>query len=80
MRDGLSRLCIGEKRIGKRYGAHRVQVVILIDRRIDKELDRHVDFFARLKRLAGETETLDLVEIGPGGSRRHVEDRGSDRL
>ena len=36
---------------------------VLLDRGIDEKHHRHIDFLARLERLLGEAEALDLLEI-----------------
>ena len=47
-------------------------LVILDDRRIDIEGDRHHHGLARLQHLFGEAEAVDLGEIGADLLRRHV--------
>src|SRR3954453_14536819 len=59
--------------VGKRYRLQVLEFGHRDDVRIDVEDDRHVERFTRLQRGVGEAEALDLVEIGAGELRRHVE-------
>src|SRR4051794_25893718 len=49
--------------------------LVLEHRRIDEEGDRHVDGLPGFQPLLLEAEALDLVEVGSGLERRHVEGR-----
>src|SRR5690606_15264130 len=61
-----------EECIGQRDSADTLRVDIVHHFRIDEEHDRHFRAFARLKFLLAETETISLVEIISGDTRRHI--------
>ena len=76
-RDSFHRIkCVAQRDLVDVLG-----VGILLDRRIDEKHHRHVDLLARLKRLLGEAEALDLLEIFADRVGRDIVDRlAGDRL
>jgi hypothetical protein len=55
-----------EEGVGERDGLDVGRVRIVADLRVDEESDRQFRALARLQRLFGEAEALDLVEVLAG--------------
>ena len=62
-----------EECVGQGDRAHVLQLGHVDNVRIDIKDDRHVERLARLQRRVGEAKAFDLVEIGAGQLRRHIE-------
>jgi hypothetical protein len=75
---GPFRVGRAEKGVGQRDCLDIGGIAILGQRRIDKEIDRHVDLLMRSEPFLAEAEALDLVEIQPRLGGRHVEGRMAD--
>src|SRR3974390_1124943 len=72
LRSRLVRNAHRIERIGQRDQTSAVQLRILREFGIDVEHDRHLALFARLHRLFGEAEAVDLGEIDARGRRAHI--------
>src|SRR5579875_3569283 len=83
LRAVLQPLCVARVRYRSRVrqsvegvtegdGVEIILVVILDDRRVHVEYDRHLTRFTRLHRLFCETKAIDLVEIGSSRAGRDV--------